>query len=113
MSSNMMLAISLAISVTFGALMPSSVSTVNEQKNTAAVVLTNDVSDTNVEAALPWWQCEILDQTVSGGAGVYLANANLSVDSFFLFCYETEGDAPGGAPTGEYRLISIRLSSAQ
>lgn len=115
MSSNMMLAISLAMSVTFGAFMPSSVSNIEFQQELNSVEMVADVSnnETTSEAVLPWWTCVILDQNISGGVIVAGNGIDASGSFFYQYCYETEGNAPGGKPTGDFTLTKIRLSAAK
>lgn len=51
-----------------------------------------------------WWTCQII--VIPRGAGVTVMGTGGSANGAesYLVCYETEGDGPGGKPTGEVFL---------
>lgn len=56
-----------------------------------------------------YWNCQLVARDVSGavtvlGTGVS-AGGTVEID---LVCWETEGDQPGGEPTGKTQIIKIK-----
>lgn len=56
-----------------------------------------------------YWNCQLI--TYTGGGGVYVAGTGVEVIADYkidLVCWETEGNVPGGAPTGNTMIINIK-----
>lgn len=51
-----------------------------------------------------WWTCQIVIIPRGGGVTVMGTGGSANGAETYLICYETEGDNPGGKPTGEVFL---------